>query len=207
LLLGTVGGILFLVAEFINIQAYFYDNLKLFTYAFLLMCPLASIALDALFSKKYFVPIGVALLGLQIYTATQDYVFFYNRNQSVSFFTKEEFDLTEKFKSLRTSSNALVLINPKHNHWIPALAGNPVLMGYPGWLWTWGISYSAREAEVNEMLSGGSRTLELLTKNTIEYAVLNDQDKVGKAPVSVQFFSDHFPILINEGQWHVFKIK
>ncbi len=206
--LATTGICLFLLAEFINFQPYFYDNLKIFTYAFLLLSPLAAVGLDSFFQKKHLIPIALLLLIAQTHTATQDYLFFKDQKQTTSFFTQEEFDLAEQFRSLRRSPDSLVLITPKHNHWIPALAGNPVFMGYPGWLWSWGISYSVREAEVNQIFMGGPQTAEILSKYPIEYIVVNDREMVsGRFPVSLSFFRSHYPLLLERGAWHVFKLR
>ncbi len=206
-ILGTTGGILFIIAMLFNIQPYYYDNLKIFTYAFLLLAPFAALGVDSLFQKKYLIPIGLILIIFQSYTGFQDYLFFYHQKQTATFLTHEEFELSDQFKGLRRSPDSLVLIAPKHNHWIPTLTGNPILMGYPGWLWSWGISYSAREIEVNEILSGGQNAMNLLAKYPIEYIVVNEQEMAGKVPVSMTFLKSHFQILMEHGLWHVFKIK
>ena len=206
-ILATTGSILFIVAELFNIQPYFYDNLKLFTYAFLFFTPMAVMALDALFQKKYLIPVALILLGVQTCTAAQDFLFFKNQKQTAPFLSKEEFDLAEQFRGLRHSAESLVLIAPKHNHWITTLTGNPVLMGYPGWLWTWGIAFATREAEVNEILLGGPRATELLAKYPVEYVALDDHDTANKQPVNINFFRAHYPVLMEHGSWHVFSIK
>jgi hypothetical protein len=206
-ILGTVGSILFLVAILFNIQPYFYDNLKIFTYVFLLLTPFAAIAMDALFTKKAWIPIALILISIQSYTSFQDYLFFKDQRQTTPFLSKEEFDLAEKFKTLRRSADSLVMITPKHNHWITTLAGNPVLMGYPGWLWSWGINYSPREREINEALAGGPHATEIISKYPIEYIAVNDQERVGNFPVSINFLRSQYPILMESGNWHVFKVK
>lgn len=202
--LGTTASFLFLVAITFNIQPYFYDNLKIFTYAFLLLSPLAAIGIDALFNRKILIPLGVLLLSIQSYTAINDYLFFKNQKVTAPFYTIEDFELADQFRNLRRSANSLVLIAPKHNHWVSTLAGNPVLMGYPGWLWSWGISYPSREQEVNEALSGSVNALDILKKYSIEYIVVNDRDMAGKTPVSISFLRAHFPILLEKDSWHIF---
>jgi len=206
-ILAATGSILFVVAELFNIQPYFYDNLKLFTYSFLFLAPIAAIAIDALFTKKYLIPVALLLIGAQSYTAAKDFMFFKNQKQTAPFLSRKEFDLAEQFKGLRHSADSLVLIAPKHNHWIPTLTGNPVLMGYPGWLWTWGISYSSREAEVNEILLGGPHAEALLGKYPVEYVAIEDHDTAAKQPVNINFFRSHYATLIENGPWHVFSIK
>ena len=204
---GKISLLLFLIAELINIQPYFYDNLKLFTYAFLFLTPLVAIAIDCVFSNKFLIPVALALLTLQSYTAIQDFIFFKDLKQSTTFFSNEELELANQFKALRRSPDSLVLIAPKHNHWIPALAGNPVLMGYPGWLWSWGINYSSRESEVSEILTGGARATEYIFKYPVEYIVVNDHDTARTKPVSFLFLNSKYTSILTRGSWHVFKIN
>ena len=42
------------------------------------------------------------------------------------------------------------------------LAGRSVLMSYPGWLWSYGINYSQREADLGRIYSGSAQALTLL---------------------------------------------
>ena len=203
---------LFLVAEFFNIQPYYYDNLKLFTYSFLFLTPFVGFSFEKIAHLTYLpktgmIGIATALLLVQITSALLDFRFFYQGKQSTLFFSNEEFELAEQFKTLRKSPEALVLITPRHNHWVPCLAGNPVAMGFPGWLWSWGISYGKREKEIQDVLLGTPNADAVIQDLHIDLAVLQDEERVGDKPINIFYFDSKFKKLIQSGHWRIYSLN
>lgn len=209
--LGLGGMLLFLIPLLINLQPYFYDNLKTFTYSFLFLAPFAGAALERILGLTK-IPLwsrwGILLLVLasQTGSALSDFRFFDQGMQKTMFFTEEEFQLAERFKTIRRNPNDLSLIVPRHNHWLPCLTGTPLLMGYPGWLWSWGISYSSREAEVKEILTGGSRAEELIQKYSIQYFVMPLQQGRTESGVNGPFFESRFRPVLESSSWRVYSL-
>lgn len=209
--LGLGGLILFLIPLFFNLQPYFYDNLKTFTYSFLFLAPFAGAALDRLLGFVR-IPLWsrwVLLLGIlfsQTFSALSDFSFFDRGMQKTVFFTGEEFALAERFKAMRSSPDALSLIVPRHNHWLPCLTGTPLIMGYPGWLWSWGISYSSREAEIKEILSGGARAEELIQKYSIQYFAMPVPSGAAEPGVNALFFENRYKLILESPSWRVYSL-
>ena len=207
--LVIAGIILFLIPLFFNLQPYFYDNLKTFTYAFLFLAPFAGSALERLLTWGR-IPLAArwALLLLvlisQTGSALADFRFFDRGMQKTVFFTEEEFTLAERFKAIRSSPEALSLIVPRHNHWLPCLTGTPLVMGYPGWLWSWGISYSSREAEIKEILSGGVRAEEWIRKYALRYFAMPLQQGQPEPGVNGAFFDSRYPRVLESPSWRVY---
>jgi hypothetical protein len=123
------------------------------------------------------------------------------------FFNREDIELAERFKALRSDPDALTLISPRHNHWIPCLTGSPVLMGYPGWLWTWGIVYSKREAEVRSLLSGSDEAESLIRKYGLKYAVLSPAESRPEQPIAFGYFESRFRKVIDSPNWKVYSLE
>jgi hypothetical protein len=210
--LAASGILIFTIAELINLQPYYYDNLKLFTYSFLFLAPFVGFAFEAIAGfKKFpkFVGLGLAavLLGLQITTAAIDFNSFQNGLQSTTFFTASEFELAEKFKAVRSSADDVVLITPRHNHWIPCLTGNPVAMGFPGWLWSWGISYSAREKQIQEVLLGGPNADSVINSLHIQYAALHEGEVTANRAVNIPYFEARFKKVLSGDGWSIYSLK
>ena len=210
--LAASGILLFAIAELVNIQPYYYDNLKLFTYSFLFLAPFVGFGLEGIAGFKKFPKfvgpsLAVALLGLQITSATIDLNSFQNGLQSTTFFSAQEFELAEKFKSVRESADDIVLINPRHNHWVPCLTGNPVAMGFPGWLWSWGISYGDRERKIDEVLLGGPQAEAIIDSLHIRYAALYENERVANKPVNLPFFEARFKKVLSGAGWSVYSLK
>jgi hypothetical protein len=205
------GLLLFGVALTVNLQPYFYDNLKTLTYSFLFLVPFIGITLDAVknskFLPRYFgLILAILILGVQTTSAIRDLAAFEGGLQKTIFFTQQEMELADQFKSLRSSPESLVLIAPKHNHWLSCLSGNPVFMGYPGWLWSWGIQYTSREREVNEILEGGPSAEYLIQNHKIQYAVLSAQDRVKDHPININFFESHYKKVLDEKGWRIYSL-
>lgn len=212
LALTLSGVLLFTIPLLFNLQPYFYDNLKTFTYSFLFLAPLAGIALDRLLTLGK-APLwagwilALSLLTAQTYSALSDFVFFQRGMQKTVFFSKEEFQLANQFKAIRSSPDAWSLIVPRHNHWLPCLTGTPVVMGYPGWLWSWGIAYSERETEVKEILSGGIRAEDLIRKYDLHYFAMPIQQGGSEPGVNVAFFENRFRLALSSPSWRVYSLK
>jgi len=205
--LGAAGLILVVVALLFNIQPYFYDNLKLFTYGFWFLAPFAASALEPLFSRKSLFAAGAVLLVLQCWSGASDLEFLRSGHQNTLFFRADEFRLAEHFKAIRKSADDLVLIAPRHNHWVPCLAGNPVVMGYPGWLWSWGISYGDREHEVQDILLGKDTMTETAKRLGVDYIVVQRGETVANQPVNFSALESHFQNVLSENGWEIFSTK
>ncbi len=74
-----------------------------------------------------------------------------------------------------TPPDAVFLTANNHNHPVPMLTGRTIVMGYPGWLWTYGINYTEKERAVKNMYAevGG---IELLSKNNVSYIYVGNQE-------------------------------
>ena len=76
-----------------------------------------------------------------------------------------------------TDPRAVFLVAPVHNEPIPTLAGRRVVVGYPGWLWTYGLTdWATRTHDAQVMLKGEPSTLDLLHRYRVDYVVLGPED-------------------------------
>ena len=201
----ATGLTLFGVGLLFRIQPYFYDNLKIFTWSFLFLAPFLGLALEAIHQK--FWPIAIALAVFQSASAIRDFHYFWGGSQHAIFFDPLELNLAREFKKIRHSPDDLVLIQPRHNHWVPCLSGNPIVMGYPGWMWSWGISYQSTEQKLTEVLTGGPRALADLDSLHVKWIVLDEREKVQNQDVNFQFFESHFKKILEAGPWRIYSIE
>jgi hypothetical protein len=193
---------LFGFALLFRIQPYFYDNLKIFTWSFLFLAPFVGLALEVIHKK--FWPIAVALALIQSASALKDFHYFWEGQQHAIFFDPLEINLAREFKSIRHSPDDLVLIQPKHNHWVPCLSGSPIVMGYPGWMWSWGISYQGTEQKLNEIFTGGPNAITVLDSLKVKWIILDEREKVQNRDVNLQFFESHFKKVLEAGPWRIY---
>ncbi len=210
--LAFSGLFLFIISILFNIQPYFYDNLKLFTYSFYFLAPFVGIALFSLSEIKWVprwagISLALVLTLLQTHAATRDLLAFQGGLQNAGFFSSEEFKMANQFKAVRKSADDIVAINPKHNHWIPCLTGNPVMMGYPGWLWSWGINYNSRDAQVHEILRGGPNAEATIKSNQVAYIAVQNGEKFGNEAVNFAYLDSHFKKVLSDRSWQVYSTR
>jgi uncharacterized membrane protein len=76
-----------------------------------------------------------------------------------------------------TSPTALFVVADDHNNPIPTLAGRRELIGYPGWLWTYGLAdYTQKGADDLLILSGAPSAPELVRKYGVDYVMIGRQE-------------------------------
>lgn len=100
--------------------------------------------------------------------------------------SREDIVLAEEVKKL-TDRDAVFLTNDSHNHWVVDLAGRKIVMGFRGWLWSWGLNYGGREKDVEKMWNTG----QIINSYNISYVIIGPgmRDKfLGKYPLLLDRF-------------------
>lgn len=119
--------------------------------------------------------------------------------------SSEEIDLALSIKN-QTPPAAVFLTADSHNHWVVDLAGRKIVMGFRGWLWSWGLDYSQREADVVHMFQGGPQTRQLLAKYGVDYVIISPAEKGGFAANESYYFS-RYPLLFDRFGQKVFDVR
>jgi hypothetical protein len=92
-----------------------------------------------------------------------------------------------------TSPSAVFLVAPDHNEPVPTLAGRRVMVGYGGWLWTYGLSdWTTRTDDARRMLAGDPATPALLRRYHVSYVVVG--------PAEINVFGARLPYWDREGR-------
>ena len=77
-------------------------------------------------------------------------------------------------------------------------------MGYAGHLWSQGIDYAPREAELRRMYAGAPDAESLLAKHGVEYVVVSPLERAA-TPVNEQFFR-RFTKVGETGGYSLYKV-
>jgi uncharacterized membrane protein len=75
-----------------------------------------------------------------------------------------------------TASTSLILHAPIPNHPV-VLTGRRSLMGYPGHVWSHGLDYTEREADIKNMYAGTADAETLLARYGIDYVVVGPLER------------------------------
>jgi uncharacterized membrane protein len=104
-----------------------------------------------------------------------------------------------------TAPDALFAAADEHNSPISTLSGRRVLVGYPGWLWTYGLAdYAQKEKDDYSILSGDASATALVEKYGIDYVLIGPQEIPHGA--SRAFWDDHGTRVYDDGEYTVYRV-
>ncbi len=199
--------LIFIVGNLWIFQPWENDNTKILRYWYLGSCILVAAYLADLAQKGW---IKKCVVILAILSATlagaMDITNEFNYDQNkMLMWSRSDIQMAEFIKN-NTARSAVFLTNDNHNHWVVDLAGRKIVMGFRGWLWSWGINYSARESDVNKIFAGDPNTAKLLTNYNIDYVVVGPSE-ISNFKANQKYFEDHYPLLLNWGGQKVFDVR
>ena len=125
------------------------------------------------------------------------------RSNQYGIFTAPGMQFAELIKR-ETPPQSVVIHAPVHNHPV-FLTGRRSLMGYPGHVWTHGLEFAPREAEINKVYAGAPDAVSILRKYGVDYAVLGPLER-NLMNVNEEFFS-RFQLVGEVGEYRLYKIK
>jgi hypothetical protein len=176
LILSGLG--LFAVCFLVRFQPNEWDNTKLLTWAHLLLCAPAALYLAHLWSRGRLARVGAAALFLLATASGFLDLWRITRTERVAhrMWSREEMELAEAFREI-SAPVATVLCSDDHHHWVPSLSGRRVLLGYRGWLGSYGIDYGPIERDVRAMLAGGPEAEDLMAHHGVDFVVIGERER------------------------------
>jgi uncharacterized membrane protein len=84
------------------------------------------------------------------------------------------------------------------------LTGRKIVLGFPGWLWTYGIDYGEQEKAARKMFKGGPETESLLRFYGVDYIVVGPLERVQK--INEKYFEANFQPVYQLGRTKIYKI-
>lgn len=194
----------FLISNAAKISPWVWDNIKVIFYWYIASVPLVALLLTRLWRRSLVLrTVAVALIlsltlagGLDVWRVVSGAE------------EQREFDRDGvAFAALverETPPRSLILCAPTYNHPV-YLSGRRSLMGYAGHLWSQGISYATREAELRRIYAGAPDADALLAKYGVDYVVISPLERSSAQPVNEQFFS-RFTKVGETGAYHLYKV-
>jgi len=194
----------FIIPNMLKLAPWVWDNIKVLFYWWIASAPIVALLLARLWEGRSWHRVLAAGLFVVLTLAGGLDVFAVITRQSES----KEFDhdgviFAEMIKQ-QTPPRATILHAPVHNTPV-FLTGRRSLMGYPGHIWTHGINFGPREADIKKIYSGSPDAASLLSKYGVDYVVIDPQEH-SEMPVNTDFFSS-YPEIVKIGEYHLYKIK
>jgi hypothetical protein len=203
----------FIVANVTKLSPYIWDNIKILFYWYVASTPLVALLIVQLWNvgkeegtdkfASLLIRACVSVLFIALILAGALDVW----RVASSAEEQREFDRDgiafAEMIARTTPPRSLILTAPTYNHPI-FLAGRRALLGYGGHLWSQGIDYSPREAEVKNIYAGGASADALLAKYGVDYVVVSplEHDAV---QVNDSYFT-HFEKVGKIGEYRLYKV-
>ncbi|HUY73805.1 MAG TPA: hypothetical protein VMW11_04780 [Candidatus Dormibacteraeota bacterium] len=197
----------FAVPSLVILQPWDWDNTKFFIYWALLGSVLVGGVLAGMLRRGGFTAAAACVLlvllglsgALDLYRASDFSV------SSVQFTDAGGLNVAAWVRA-NTSPTAMFAVANQHNNPIPTLTGRREVAGYPGWLWTYGLSdYAQKGSDEKLILDGASSTPNLVRKYRVDYVMIGPQELALGA--SRAYWDEHGTLVFDNGEYAVYRVK
>ena len=198
---------MYLMANLWIFQPWEWDNTKILTHWYLMLSVLGAVCVNwGLKNKSKIVRIFV-IMGLVVslgsgFLDTMRLTQY--KNIRLRFFSSQEIELAEWVKK-NTDKRSRFLTADSHDHWVPCLTGRKIVLGFKGWLWTYGLDYSKQEKAVSNMFAGEKQTVDELSKYGVDYVVVGPKERAKK--INEQFYEENFEMVYKLGETKIFQVR
>lgn len=198
----------FLVPNIVVLQPWDWDNTKYFAF-WLLFGGLMVAALLARVARAGAAGVAVAALlfaGLSL-SGTLDLARTLDPDLSGAGFMDARGQSLAEWARTSTAPRSIFLVAPDHNSPIPVLGGRRVMVGYRGWIWTYGLSDGDRRyADEQVILQGGLATESLLRAYDISYVVIGPRELAAPLSASRAWFEAHATRVYQDPEYTVYRV-
>ncbi len=204
------GWILFVLGNTVQFQPWLWDNMKIFTYSYIFLVPAVLPIFDQVHSLsgvKSKLLSGLIIVTLLASGALESLRLLVGRREPYLMLSRSDMMLASEFNEI-SSPDDIVLTSDRHLNWVPTLTGRRILMGYRGWLWSYGINYDDRERDMKKMFQGLDPTLELFNQYDIDFVAIGPEE-LTNWNANLDFFEtqrrDAFELVLQNESYRVFK--
>jgi hypothetical protein len=199
----------FIVPNVYRLSPWVWDNIKVLFYWWVASAPLIALLLARLWSRRELWLRAVVVLLLLAQTAAGGLDVW----RAAVGTERREFDadglaFAELIKS-KTPPRALILHAPVYNDPV-YLTGRRTFLGYPGHVWSHGLNYDRREAELKRIYAGGADAAQLVEANGIEYVVVGPIERAEMKRYGValnESFFKRFERVGGAGEYSLYKTR
>jgi hypothetical protein len=196
----------FLTANLIKFQPWDWDNSKLLVFWYLASAVAVGAVLVRIARAHWAGALVAAAIWLSLVASgvLSLLQFLPPQGPTYVWFTSEEVQLAAEVRR-QTPPTAVFVTGEEPTNPIADLAGRPVLMSYPGWLWSYGINYTQREADLARIYHGGATALDLLRHYHAAYVVIGPSERSAYQP-NVDYFNTQFRLVVHSPNYDVYAV-
>ncbi len=193
----------FIAPNFVKLSPWIWDNIKVLFYWYAASAPFVALALVWLWRRRSVWRVLAAALcvslmlagGLDVWRALSE-------TSEQRIFDADGIAFAKAIEGA-TPPRSILLNAPTYNHPV-FLTGRRSLMGYAGHLWSHGIDYTAREADIRRIYAGAPDADALLARYKVEYVVVGTLERAALT-VNEAFFQ-RYPKVVETNGYRLYKI-
>lgn len=177
----SVAGV-FLISNIIQLQPNWWDNTKIWVWVLFFVGVLGGKAVQWAWEKsktperktKWGIQTGIFLWGIlaTISGIWMSFSPFFSAGNPLQIFSAPELKKAEVFRG-NIPPEALILTSDYFKTFVGPLTPNQMVMGYRGWLQSYGINTNPRSEAVQKMFSGGAPAKKLFAELGVQFVVID----------------------------------
>ena len=185
-----------------------WDNTKFFIFFALFGAIMVGALLAELFKRGTEARwLGASLLVLLVLSGTADLVRASDYSMSsYQFIDARGLQLADWVRA-NTPPDAVFVVADDHNSPIPTLTGRRILIGYPGWLFTYGLTdYTQKTGDLKLILSGDPSTPQLIRRYGISYVLIGPQELDPNLGGNAAYWAQHGTLVYDNGEYRLYRV-
>lgn len=198
--------IIFLICNIYIFQPWEFDNSKLMVYWFFASCVVVAYFLEEqlLSENIYKKTVAIILIFFTILAGGIDIFRTFTPAGVYQIYSKDDLEVAKAIKTL-TPKNSVFVTASNHNNPIPTLTGRSTIIGFHGWIWSHGIDYTKRAADVNQIYLGEKSAEALIRQYKVNYLAVGPQERTNFV-VNEPYFST-FPNTNIYNDWTIYDVS
>jgi hypothetical protein len=169
----------FVVPNLLKLSPWIWDNIKILFYWWVASSPLVALLVVDLWRRgAAWKVLAAGVVALLVLAGALDVWRVASGSMRQRVFTREGIAFAELVRR-ETAPRSLILNAPTYNHPV-FLTGRRSLMGYAGHLYSHGLVYAAREADVRRVYAGAPDSDAILKKYGVDYVVVGPHERQGE---------------------------
>lgn len=195
----------FILGNTLQMAPWIWDNIKVMFYWWVGSVPLVAALVAHLWQKRELAWRAAAVIALFVVTAAGalDVWAVVNGATNTGIYDRGGLAFAEVVRA-KTPPRALIVHAPTHLTPI-FLTGRQSLMGYPGHIWSHGISPAEREGDIRSIYSGTPDAERLLAKYGVQYVTVGPLER--ELPGFNEAFWARYPVAAESGTYRLYQIK
>jgi hypothetical protein len=198
----------FAVPSVVILAPWEWDNTKFFIFFALFGSIMAGAFLAALYRRgPQAAIIATALLVLLVLSGTLDLTRASDSSVSSYQFVDARGLQVADWVRAHTPADAVFAVADDHNSPIPTLSGRRILIGYPGWLFTYGLEdYNQKVTDLKLILAGDPSAPALIRKYGVTYVLIGPQELDPAVGANAAYWAQHGTLVYDNGEYRVYRV-